>query len=669
MGLDIRTLTTLWSRKQLDDTNHNFKQLKDNIGTVDENAVGSEQLQENSVGTVELKDKAVTGDKISDGEITSEKIGNGEVKNNNIEFNSITTNKIDFEDNSVFSGIDCVLSTINSTTGILSPSTTTMATNSFVEVKKGDYVELLDKNFLYCPFLYNSKGQYIKSANNWLNSRYIFDGDYLVRFNCKTVDTSPSIVNNLKSINKILSIPNQSKKIITDKNQMADKTIEKNHLNGEVSSFIDDNSLNGATIIDQSLPVSKINMDNSVLSGMTCRIGGIDGNSGNYNSHTARISTEWSVEASKGDTIELIDSRFEYCPFFYNLDDTYINSVGAWLNSTYTITSNCKLKISVRLLNDSTDISQELNNIFKIIRLPESEKGFITKGSQIEKGIIEKEHLNFDITDGIKNKIIDLIIFMGQSNMAGRGIALLCPAILEGAGHEYRAISQPNKLVDIVEPFGVNENKVGGINEPGMKTGSLVSAFVNSCYSLTKVPIVAVSAAKGGSAIEEWQPRGALLKDAIERFKSAESYLLAEGYTIRSKNVLWLQGETDGERGTTEADYKTKLKNTFDELKSNGIENCFVIRIGDHSTNSNLMTNIKKAQTNFCKIEKDAILVSTVLDKMSAEGKMKDTLHFTQEALNYCGAEAGKNVAFYLNNKKEPAIYDYTNDNLYYSYK
>ena len=47
----------------------------------------------------------------------------------------------------------------------------------------------------------------------------------------------------------------------------------------------------------------------------------------------------------------------------------------------------------------------------------------------------------------IKNcKTVDLFLFMGQSNMAGRGIvsekwAQPAPQIMEGAGYEYRAIS------------------------------------------------------------------------------------------------------------------------------------------------------------------------------------------------------------------------------------
>ena len=39
-------------------------------------------------------------------------------------------------------------------------------------------------------------------------------------------------------------------------------------------------------------------------------------------------------------------------------------------------------------------------------------------------------------------QLVDLIFFMGQSNMAGRGDAALAPAVTPGMGFEYRAVTQ-----------------------------------------------------------------------------------------------------------------------------------------------------------------------------------------------------------------------------------
>ncbi|MEI3208767.1 MAG: hypothetical protein V8S84_13470 [Lachnospiraceae bacterium] len=81
----------------------------------------------------------------------------------------------------------------------------------------------------------------------------------------------------------------------------------------------------------------------------------------------------------------------------------------------------------------------------------------------------------------------DLFLFAGQSNMAGRGIACTqfpegAPDLISGAGAEFRAISDPTRLYPIAEPFGALENNPTGIFEPGMKTGSLVTSFVNTYF-------------------------------------------------------------------------------------------------------------------------------------------------------------------------------------------
>ena len=81
-------------------------------------------------------------------------------------------------------------------------------------------------------------------------------------------------------------------------------------------------------------------------------------------------------------------------------------------------------------------------------------------------------------------RTVDLLFFMGQSNMAGRGEAALAPVVAPGMGYEYRAVTDPDTLHPLEEPFGVNENDPAGVYEPGMKTGAMVSSFVNACTCL-----------------------------------------------------------------------------------------------------------------------------------------------------------------------------------------
>ena len=126
----------------------------------------------------------------------------------------------------------------------------------------------------------------------------------------------------------------------------------------------------------------------------------------------------------------------------------------------------------------------------------------------VNKFNINGTTVNFESSGVIENKNVDLIIFAGQSNMAGRGVSNTTwpagyPNILNGAGYEFRAVSDPLKLYKIEEPFGVNEDNQQ-MDDKGRKSGSLVTAFVNSYYTKSKIPVIAVSASRGGSSINAW---------------------------------------------------------------------------------------------------------------------------------------------------------------------
>ena len=122
--------------------------------------------------------------------------------------------------------------------------------------------------------------------------------------------------------------------------------------------------------------------------------------------------------------------------------------------------------------------------------------------------------------------IVDLIMFMGQSNMSGTGgNAKYAPEVPEGHGYEFRAISDPTRLYPIEEPFGLYENTPGAIEDmPIAKNGSLVSAFANKYYELTGVPVVAVSASSGGRDTDYWMSKK-VVDDFSEMQKRAQVWL------------------------------------------------------------------------------------------------------------------------------------------------
>lgn len=249
----------------------------------------------------------------------------------------------------------------------------------------------------------------------------------------------------------------------------------------------------------------------------------------------------------------------------------------------------------------------------------------------------------------MERKEVLLMIFMGQSNMAGRGNAAEAPEPVPGAGFEYRAVTAPDCLSPVQEPFGEQEDNERGVTEPGMKTGSMVTAFINACYAETAIPIVGVSCAKGGSSIAEWLPGTAYYKDAVERTMRCEQWLVHHGYVIKYGGMVWCQGCTDGDLCTPVDVYKDStvqfIKSYCEEC---GIDKCFFIQIGNHRDDRTLYVPIQQAQLELVREHEDIILVSDQFKTFAQRGLMKDEFHYTQKGYNIVGEESGRNVGKHI---------------------
>ena len=253
----------------------------------------------------------------------------------------------------------------------------------------------------------------------------------------------------------------------------------------------------------------------------------------------------------------------------------------------------------------------------------------------------------------------DLFLFMGQSNMAGRGV--ICPrfpqsapACLPGAGWEFRAVSDPNRLYPAKEPFGAQENRPGGIFEPGMKTGSMVTSFINAYFRETRTPVIGISASKGGSAIREWQPGSPFLEDAFLRLQTAGRYLTDNHIPIRHRFVLWCQGETDGDLGTVPSVYEKDFLRMLEALLSEGVEHLFLVRIGYYNAAATPgspapdYAPILQAQDHLADTCPQVTMVSRLFAGMRDQGLMKDAFHYYQHAYNLVGEDAGQHAGRYV---------------------
>lgn len=261
--------------------------------------------------------------------------------------------------------------------------------------------------------------------------------------------------------------------------------------------------------------------------------------------------------------------------------------------------------------------------------------------------------------------VIDLIFFMGQSNMSGAGgDKELAPPVEEGHGYEFRAISDPTRLYNIEEPFGKNESFIGGICDiPGAKKGSIVSCFANEYYALTGVPIVGVSASQGATTTEIWQSAGFQI-DMQQRYDITVNWLNDNGYYIRNRYVVWFQGESDAANHVQPEIYNTNMDNIIRPLFIKGLNKVFIITPGRTLSIKNYFDDIINQQLDMCRESGYYALGTNILSDVSAE-YMVDEWHYNQLVLNIIGIETAKSVACYTLNRKERIDYDYENDRVY----
>lgn len=259
-----------------------------------------------------------------------------------------------------------------------------------------------------------------------------------------------------------------------------------------------------------------------------------------------------------------------------------------------------------------------------------------------------------------KNQEVDLVLFAGQSNMSGRGDAGKAVRCEAAAGYEYKAVSSPGGLLPIREPFGLGEDREGGIwdyDEKGKtkRTGSMVSAAVHTYHARTGRRIVGVSASVGGSDTVQW--KRVYLADAVERLDRAKEFLAENRFAVRGIWVVWCQGESDGDAGRTAEEYMANVREIFHAFRAHGAEKCFVVQIGHYNYikypgGSGSLAGrewdrryevIRNAQTALCR-EEDFLPAGSFEPYLQ---DMKDDYHYNQNAYNMVGKAVGNAMADY----------------------
>ena len=298
--------------------------------------------------------------------------------------------------------------------------------------------------------------------------------------------------------------------------------------------------------------------------------------------------------------------------------------------------------------------------------------GSVSANSVSENGIRKKAAEKYELNDdGLRvtedgKIVVDLVFFMGQSNMSGAGgNADYAPKVKMDHGYEFRAISDPTRLYPIEEPFGINESFIGGICDlPGAKKGSMVSSFANTYYKETGIPIVAVSISEGATTTEKWLTP-MYQSDMKERVERALVWLNCSDYYINRKYAVWLQGESDAANGVTGSDYTVNMDDIIRPLFIKGIDKVFIVTPGRTLSRKDYFNDIIDAQIEMCRKSGYYALATTVLCGVSTEF-MVDEWHYNQKVLNLVGEESAKSAATYTNETKEAYMYDYKHKEMYY---
>lgn len=265
------------------------------------------------------------------------------------------------------------------------------------------------------------------------------------------------------------------------------------------------------------------------------------------------------------------------------------------------------------------------------------------------------------ISNSPTDKVVDLVLFSGQSNMAGRGTyseSTVCPP---GQGYEFHSVTSPSILTTVQEPFGKYENN-NTINDSGSngvdrRSGDMVSSLMKAYYAKTGVPMVGVQASRGGTNTKWWK-QSAQYTEATDRYNSAYQYLTDAGYTVRRKLLVWCQGEADADSGVSADTYKSNTLSIFDTLKNaTGITDVFIVQTGHYNVYVNGDTpsdsaytldsryfNINQAQKELAENNENIHTVASFYTDY-ALANMRDAYHFYQPVYNSVGETAGINIA------------------------
>lgn len=254
---------------------------------------------------------------------------------------------------------------------------------------------------------------------------------------------------------------------------------------------------------------------------------------------------------------------------------------------------------------------------------------------------------------------MDIIIFGGQSNMQGQTGEL--PEVNEPVvgALEYKVMS--NELVPLMIPVGEDIGGSKYLLGASHDCGSLIPAFCRAYVAETGKDVVAISACRGDTTVEDWQKGTYRYRAAANKIQKGIAKAKTLG-DIEHIYYVWLQGESDAVIESTEEEYLERIIRYKNTLKTElGIEKFGIIKVGYFYCTSQWHQNVSNyddkkkcdeaimsAQERAVAEDSDFVMLTRVCPELSMKPEYinpKASGHYNNAAMEIIGTEAAKGLA------------------------
>lgn len=271
-------------------------------------------------------------------------------------------------------------------------------------------------------------------------------------------------------------------------------------------------------------------------------------------------------------------------------------------------------------------------------------------------------------------EIVDVLWFMGQSNMQGQTEKLSKDnAPIENA-FEYRFFTDrliPLKnpvgefiLKDLTEGWGTPVDVVAdqirewqtahALGASSSGNTNLVPKFCDSYTKVTGKKVIAVHTAKGATVVKEWLPDDIIYQVAWKKMQKAIE-CVKRTYEIGKIYIAWLQGESDTIAGTSKEDYIKQMIELKNNAKTDfGVEKFGIIKVGRFTTTGRDEA-IFDAQETLPLIDKDFLMISRITEDLIDDPAYMNPYargHYNSDGQEKIGTHAGTNLALMIMGKE-----------------